>query len=113
MFTTEQIKELIKKNDVHKFYNNRAWRNLSHAVMSQQHNECQECRQKGRYSKAVVVHHVNHLRKRPDLAYSTTFTDSNGKEQRQLIALCHDCHERIHGRGAYKESKKFCNVEKW
>lgn len=113
MYTTEQIKTLIKSGDVSRFYNDRAWRKLSHSVMSEQHNECQECRKKGRYSRAIVVHHVNHLRKRPDLAYSRTYTDNNGKEHIQLIALCHDCHERIHGRGAYKRSKGFWNKEKW
>lgn len=114
MFTTQQIKRLINTDSLHRFYNSRSWRNLSHAVMREQHNECQLCKEKGKYSKAVVVHHVNFIRRRPDLAYSRTYTDGEGRERKQLIALCHDCHEMIHERGAYRcISKKFMNEEKW
>ena len=72
MFTVNQIKEMIRQNDMHAFYNDRGWRRISHEVMREQHNECQLCRQHGRYSRAKVVHHVCYLRKRPDLAYSRT-----------------------------------------
>lgn len=115
MFTIQQIKHLINTNRLDIFYNSRAWRRLAHSIMHEQHNECQVCKSHGRYSKAIVVHHVCYLRKCPDLAYSRTYTDTEGKEHKQLIALCHDCHERIHGRGAYKSQSKdkFTNEEKW
>lgn len=114
MFTVNQIKEMIRQNDMHAFYNDRGWRRISHEIMREQHNECQLCRQHGRYSRAKVVHHVCYLRKRPDLAYSRTYTDSEGREHKQLIALCQNCHEQIHNRTLYLNAKKkFTNEEKW
>lgn len=114
MFTLQQINHLINTDNLSLFYNDRSWRRLSHDVMREQHNECQVCRQCGRYSRAKVVHHVCYLRKRPDLAYSRTYTDSEGKEQQQLIALCQKCHEQIHNRSInLSGKKKFTNEEKW
>lgn len=115
MYTVQQIKHMINTDSLHTFYNDRSWRRLSHEVMRAQHNECQMCKSYGRYSKADVVHHVNYVRKRPDLAYSVTYIDSEGKERKQLVALCHNCHEKVHERGAYKKKNKnkFDNEEKW
>lgn len=115
MFTAQQIKRLISDNRLDRFYNDYYWRRLAHTVLTEQHNECQQCKARGKYTRATIVHHANYLRKRPDLAYSRTYIDSNGREQKQLIALCHDCHEQIHQRGAYKaqSAKKFTNEEKW
>lgn len=114
MFTTQQIKHLINTDSLERFYNDRAWRRISHEVMHEQHNECQMCKAKGRYTRAKLVHHVNYLRQRPDLAYSRTYIDAEGKEQRQLIALCQDCHEKTHNRAVSKNKiSKFSNAEKW
>ncbi len=113
MFTTQQIKHLINTDNLSRFYNSRAWRNLSHAVMREQHNECQLCKQQGKYSKADLVHHVCYVRKRPELAYSRTYTDSTGVNKIQLLSLCHTCHERIHERSVYKKNQRFTNDEKW
>lgn len=119
MFTVERIKQLIEREKLALFYNDRYWRKLAHSIMKEQHYECQLCKAAGRYSKARIVHHVNYLRKRPDLAYSRTYVDVDGHEKPQLIALCFDCHEKIHERGAYKNNfsknsaKKFVNEEKW
>ena len=50
----------------------------------------------------------------PDLAYSRTYTDSEGREHKQLIALCQNCHEQIHNRTLnLSAKKKFTNEEKW
>jgi hypothetical protein len=72
----------------------------------------------GKATEAVLTHHVNELKKRPDLAYSLTYTDENGEVKPQLIPLCRDCHERIHKRGVYSENdgktdKGFWQEEKW
>lgn len=115
MYTTQQIKHLINTDNTAAFYNDRSWRKLAHNILSEQHNECQLCKGKGKYNKADIVHHVNYLRKRPDLAYCRTFTDVNGIEQIQLLSLCRECHEKIHERGHYSKLKKdkFINDEKW
>lgn len=103
---------MIKSNDMSKFYNDRYWRNLSHTIIAEHNNECYICKQKKKYSRAVIVHHVSHLKKRPDLAYSRTFRDSDG-EHIQLMPLCFDCHEAIHERGIYTKTKRFTNTERW
>lgn len=114
MFTADQIKQLISKNKLFRFYTSRAWRAIADQVRKDQHNECQLCKANGRYSKADVVYHVNYIRNRPDLAYSKTYKDINGNEKPQLICLCHRCHETIHDRNAIKKFHKgFFTPEKW
>ena len=89
--TVQEIYGLIKTNQVHQFYNDGAWKQLAATIRKEQHNECQRCKANGKYHYAVLVHHVNHLREHPELAYSKTYIDSNGQEQRNLILLCSQC----------------------
>ena len=84
--------------------------------MRDQHYECQRCIEHGTYTRAEMVHHVNEVRKVPRLALSRTYTDEKGNEQRNLIALCNNCHEIIHDRlKEWQEEKfpKFKNEERW
>ena len=74
------------------FYKSMAWERKRMEVLAMDHYECQLCKQHGRYRKANTVHHVIELKRRPDLATSIW---NNGK--RQLISLCRDCHEKVHG----------------
>lgn len=113
MLTTDQIRKLIAADDIAAFYNDKYWRRLSHNVIAENHNECQRCKASGRQTRAVLTHHVMRLRKHPELAYSRTYTDADGKEQVQLLPLCFDCHEKEHGRGIYAARKGFTNEEKW
>lgn len=62
-------------------------------VLAMDHWECQICRQRHRYRRAVLVHHVKHLKDRPDLALSV-FDEAT--EERQLISVCRSCHEEQH-----------------
>lgn len=55
--------------------------------------ECQLCKARGRYRKAALVHHVQHLKDRPDLALSAFDPDTG---RRQLVSLCRSCHEEQH-----------------
>lgn len=111
-YTAEQIAELIKTNQTHKFYNSREWRKLSHTIKSEYHNECYFCRLKGRYSHSRIVHHVRHLKEFPELAYSRTYTDADGDEHLQLIPVCHSCHEEQHRKDNITQ-KRYSNIEKW
>ena len=54
-------------------------------------HECQICKRKGRYRRADIVHHVKHLKDRPDLALSIW-----DGEERQLVSVCRQCHEDLH-----------------
>ena len=47
---------------------------------------------KGKYSKAILVHHINHLKENHELALE--IYDKEGK--RNLISLCQSFHEKEH-----------------
>ena len=97
-YSVEELKQLIADDRLDLFYNSRAWRQLARDVKQAQNNECQRCKARGRYAQASIVHHAQHLREHPDLAYSKCYLDERGNKQKQLIALCFACHEEVHGR---------------
>lgn len=74
------------------FYKSQAWERRRLKVLQMDHYECQLHKQRGRYKRANTVHHVLELKDRPDLALSIWH---EGK--RQLLSLCKDCHEEVHG----------------
>lgn len=85
------IQKLIDAGEEHRFYCTKIWNRKRQEVMKLDNYECQICKAKGRYSKGEIVHHVEHLKDRPDLALSVW----NGKK-RQLITVCKRCHEEQH-----------------
>ena len=104
MFTTAQIRQLIADDRLDQFYNDKSWRRLSHKLIKDYHKECQMCKAEHKLTRATLAHHIKHLRDYPELAY----------EPSNLMPLCHDCHERIHERGAYAGGRqKYTNEEKW
>lgn len=83
---------LIQAGEEYKFYSWPEWRDRRREVLRLDHYECQRCKVlKRKYTKAKIVHHVKHLKDRPDLALS--IFDGN---QRQLVSVCKDCHEELH-----------------
>ena len=68
-------------------------RGVRAAVLRMDRGECQLCKARGRYARGTIVHHVRHLRERPDLALSIWDPDTG---QRQLVTVCKACHEREH-----------------
>ena len=110
------IRSLIREDTIYKFYKTDDWLELRADVLRDQHYECQRCIESGIYTRAEMVHHVNEVRKVPRLALSRTFIDKDGTEQKNLIALCNNCHEIVHDR--LKEwqknmNPKFENEERW
>ena len=87
------LRSLIAAGDTHPFYVSVQWRKLSADVLRLDRYECQLCKAKGRYRRAVMVHHVNHVTRRPDLALDTYYTDSDGDQKRNLLSVCRWCHE--------------------
>lgn len=86
---------LIASGDVHPFYCSSQWVRLSHRVLDMDKHECQLCKERGRYRRAELVHHVNHVRRAPKLALDIWYTDADGNQQRNLISVCKDCHETV------------------
>lgn len=113
------IRQLIKEDTLFKFYKSDDWEELRADVMRDAHNECQHCLKKGIYKRAEMVHHINEVRKRPDLALTREFVDPITNEKIiNLIALCNSCHEMEHPDrfGNYRLQRgieKFTNEEKW
>lgn len=97
-YTTAEVEQLIARHDLATFYNSVGWRRLSREVIKSYHGECSRCRQRGRYARASVVHHVRPLKEYPALAYSRYYTECNGSQCVQLMPLCRACHEEIHHR---------------
>ena len=89
-----ELQALLGSGGEHEFYSWGEWRRLRAQVLKLDNCECQECRRKGRYTKAAIVHHVQHLRDRPDLALSIYDGDL-----RQLESVCKRCHEALHPEG--------------
>ena len=75
------------------WYNSGDWAAVKAAVKQIDHNDCLICKAMGRRRAAHIVHHVRHLRDRPDLALSIYDPDTGA---RQLISVCKDCHEMLH-----------------
>ncbi len=86
-----QLTALLQRGREDLFYHWGEWRQLRAQVLWMDHFECQLCRAKGRYGRARIVHHVKHLRDRPDLALSIW-----DGEERQLLSVCKTCHEQLH-----------------
>lgn len=93
----DYVKECIKNNEVHRFYIWSKWLRVRKEILKSDHNECVDCRAAGRYTKATTVHHINYVKHHPELALEAMYIDDKGCEQRNLISLCHKCHEKRHG----------------
>lgn len=105
------IQKLIDQDRLHDFYVSKEWLKLRAEVLADDKNECQQCKSRGFYKKANTVHHRQYVRKHPRLALSKFYL-FQGKEVRNLISLCHDCHEEVHGY-RQKEKKEPLTPERW
>lgn len=103
------------KNDVHRFYKWKLWKKVRAQVLKMDRNECQKCRERHRYRRADTVHHVNHLKDRPDLSLEIWYRDpASHCMKRNLISLCHQCHEEEHGwRRKKRENESVVTEERW
>ena len=96
MLTQMQINQWVADDDTDKFYTSRTWRRKRKDVLRLDRYECQTCKARGKYTRATMVHHVKHLRDRPDLALNIWDVDQDGRSIRQLVSLCDDCHDKEH-----------------
>lgn len=94
------LKGIIADNNVHAFYNSPEWKKKQAEILKKQNHECQRCKSKGLYTRAVTVHHRKYLRRYPYLALE----DSN------LESICRICHNQEHKK---KENTGFINQERW
>lgn len=103
---------LLQNGEEWRFYSWGEWRARRRKVLRLDRYECQRCKERGRYSRAVLVHHVKHLKDRPDLALSI-IDPATG--ERQLVSVCKRCHEELHpeSQRQYRPSKPPITAERW
>lgn len=108
----KKIKELIADNKLYKFYKSKEWIQIKNRVLIENHYECMWCKERGKISKAETVHHIQFVKKHPELAMCEYYT-YKGKQYRNLVPLCHDCHDKAHNRMRYKPKSKPVTEERW
>ena len=108
----ERLRLLIDTGNEARFYWWPQWQRLREEVLRLDRYECQTCKARGRYRRAVLVHHVKHLRDRPDLALSVYDPDTGA---RQLVSLCKACHEAEHPESLrqYAPAAEPITAERW
>lgn len=117
--TAEEIQFVtlcISEDRIHDFYVWWRWKQKRKEILDKDKCECQICKAKGRYRRAVVVHHVKHLKDHPELALCDCYLGADGKLHRQLISVCKECHEtECHPERMRKKERKrkFSTVERW
>ena len=94
--TTVDIIRWIASDELWRFYTSRTWKRIRREVMIEYHGECQDCKARGKYTPATMVHHEQHLKDRPDLAIVKYYVDESGQRRRQLTPLCDECHDTRH-----------------
>lgn len=109
-FRLKDLMQLIAAGKAERFYDWPEWESVREIVFRMDHFECQRCKARGRYRKAVLVHHVQHLKNRPDLALSIWDGD-----QRQLVSLCRPCHEEVHPERRWRKitKREYITQERW
>ena len=113
VLTDSELKKLIRlieSGQEHLFYTWGKWLIVRDDVLKLDNWDCQICKAKGRRRKATIVHHVKHLKNRPDLALSVF-----DGEERQLLSVCKTCHEEEHPESLKRISKhkKPVTAERW
>ena len=85
-----------KKKETNPFYGTEAWKRCRAAALRRDGGLCVWCMRRGRVTVdakgrrwpvlATVVHHIQHLEDRPDLALDLG----------NLVSLCDSCHDEAH-----------------
>ena len=73
-------------NDIHRFYVWGRWKQVRQQVLDMDHNECQRCREQHKYTAATTVHHVNYVKRHPEMALDIWY-EWHGVRKRNLISL--------------------------
>jgi 5-methylcytosine-specific restriction enzyme A len=111
----QRIRQLIAEDNLIKFYQSRAWRNLRQDALDRDNHECQDCKEKGKVTSnkqqredgkpvKLEVHHIKEVKEYPELALVLENTKT----------VCVDCHNEEHGRKfGYSNRNKRWDDERW
>ena len=127
---TSQIITWINNGELWRFYKTQDWIKLKKQILDENHYECRECKKHGILTRYDVdkngnrklistVHHVQFVRKHPELALSRTYI-YKGKTYDNLIPVCKSCHNKLHPeKNKNRNNKNSCeensfkNEERW
>lgn len=118
----EYIQDLIKRKELWRFYKTKEWIQLRDSILEKYNHECQVCRANGIITRYDVepdgtrrlirtVHHVQFVRKHPELALSEYYY-YKGEKKKNLIPVCKACHNKLHPE-KQKRKEHFENEERW
>lgn len=97
-----RILEILLSGKLDLFYKSKEWMSTRLDALKRDKNECQHCKAAGRMRKSDCVHHIKHLKDRPDLALKLS----------NLVSLCNSCHNVQHPEKQLKtRKKKVINIE--
>jgi 5-methylcytosine-specific restriction endonuclease McrA len=103
----KDLLKAVENGNVRKFYKSTVWKHKRKEILKRDNYECQKCKNKGRFSKAKIVHHIKHLREYPELALD----DEN------LLSVCGACHNILHPEKNFKANqvnkKEPITPERW
>lgn len=75
-------------NKFEKFYSSKLWQDMRAYILARDDYLCQDCLKKNIIKQAREVHHIIFLTQ-----------DFNKRlDEKNLISLCHDCHQERHGK---------------
>lgn len=94
----EWIRQLIRDNKLYLFYKTPEWLALRDEIMADHHYECEDCAEKGKLTRADMVHHEYEVREYPDMALTRYVEDAEGERREVMHPLCNQCHNDRHGR---------------
>lgn len=99
-----QLQQWIKDNELIKFYHSQPWYKARQQRLRLDHYECQVCKARGKHTHATTVHHIQHVKAKPELAL-----DLNNLE-----TICRADHNIEHPEKLAQFNKpKFTNAERW
>lgn len=104
-----RIKELIREDNLVKFYQCKAWYGkdgIRLKALERDNYECQECKRQGKVGPAQNVHHIKEVKDYPELALVLDNVES----------VCIKCHNKEHKRlekYIRKNKKKVFDDERW
>ena len=81
-------KYFMAEQDWSWFYKTKEWIRKRIVILKRDNYQCRECKRYGKVTPANTVHHILPLHERPDLKL----------DNRNLISLCEECHEKMHNK---------------
>lgn len=114
-YLAQWLPVLIREGVLWRFYKTAEWQRLRQSVLAEYHGECAWCAaaSPSRVVPAEAVHHLHEVKRFPAWALQEFVTLPDGQRVRNLVPLCHDCHDRAHQRMEFRPKPAPLTEERW